>query len=81
MLFITPNVKLSKITIIHLQKCLKYAFAKNAGDKDALKVNLSALVPHQFGDHSLCQPRVCGYVRSQEDRKTYMHRSLPYKAH
>ncbi|XP_060565928.1 LOW QUALITY PROTEIN: uncharacterized protein LOC132724962 [Ruditapes philippinarum] len=44
----SKNVKISKITILHLQKCLKYAFAKNAGDKDALRENLNALVPHQF---------------------------------
>lgn len=41
--------KLSKSVIQHLQKCLKYAFAKNAGDKTGMEENLRAIIPHQFG--------------------------------
>jgi hypothetical protein len=39
--------------------------------------NLEALVFHQFGDHSKCAPRFCGYKRRPGE--AYLHRSLPYK--
>ena len=46
------NIKLSKNTIMHLENCLKYVFAKNQGNEKDMKANLEAIVPHQFGDHS-----------------------------
>ncbi|XP_048251367.1 uncharacterized protein LOC124145379 [Haliotis rufescens] len=64
---------------MHIQKCLKYAFAKNQGNKEGLEKNLKALIPHQFGDHSLCFPRFCGFRRTSSNEK-YTHTSLPYKA-
>lgn len=72
------GIKLSKTVILHIQKCLKYIFAKNAGDKNKLQENLKALIPHQFGDHSLCDGRFCGFKCNPSE--TYIHRSLPYKA-
>lgn len=51
--------------------------AKNAGDKDKLRENLKAIIPHQFGDHSLCHPNFCGQLRTDD---TYVHKGLPYKA-
>ena len=72
------DTKLSKSVVIHVEKCLKYALAKNQGDKDALKDNLKALIPHQFGDHSLCKGQFCGFVRKPGE--IYKHRSLPYKS-
>lgn len=36
------GIKLSKTVILHIQKCLKYIFAKNAGDKNKLQENLKA---------------------------------------
>lgn len=62
---------------LHIQKCLKYMFAKNAGDKNKLHENLKALIPHRFGDHSLYDGRFCGFKRNQSE--TYAHRSPPYK--
>jgi hypothetical protein len=62
-------VKISNQIIQHLFKCIKYIFAKNQ-DVDGMKKKLVALIPHQFGDHSKCQERFCGYI----------HRNLPYKA-
>ncbi|KAK3085406.1 hypothetical protein FSP39_002859 [Pinctada imbricata] len=41
------------------------------------KWNLQALIPHQFGDNSLCHARFCGYKRVGNNDK-YTHRSLPY---
>lgn len=55
-------VKLSKSVILHLEKCLKYAFSKNQGNLDGMKSNLKAIIPHQFGEHSLCETRFCGYI-------------------
>lgn len=71
------GIKLSKIVILHLEKCLKYAFARNQGNKQALRENLKALVPHQFGDHSLCNDRFCVFKRTPSE--TYIHHSLPYR--
>ncbi|XP_055999895.1 uncharacterized protein LOC130046463 [Ostrea edulis] len=62
---------------MHLQKCFKYAFAKNQGDAKGLEENLRAIVPHQFGDHSLCDSKFCGFKRSPD--QAYSHKSLPYK--
>ena len=39
---------------------------------------LKKIIPHHFGDHSLCHPRFCGY-KCKTDEK-YSHRSLPYKS-
>jgi hypothetical protein len=72
------SLKLSKSVIVHLQKCLKYALAKNAGNEVSLRENLKAIVPHQFGDHSLCFPRFCSFKRNPSQK--YQHRSLPYKS-
>lgn len=56
-------VKISNQIIQHLSKCIKYIFSKNQGDKEGMRENLVALVPHQFGDHSKCHGRFCGYKR------------------
>lgn len=72
------NKKLSKSVILHIQKCVKYAFAKNQGNSFALKENLMAIIPHQFGDHSICKPEFCGQCR--DPSSTYRHMGLPYKA-
>lgn len=73
----SKSVKLSKTVIGHIQKCFRYALAKN-GDKDNLKENLKAIIPHQFGDHSACNARFCGQLR--DSNQQYSHKGLPYKA-
>lgn len=73
----TKGVKLSKTVIVHLQKCIKYALAKNQ-TKDDLEENLKAILPHQFGDHYCCAVRFCRFKRNPSEK--YIHRSLPYKA-
>ncbi|XP_045210249.2 uncharacterized protein LOC123561735 [Mercenaria mercenaria] len=40
------GIKLSKSAITHLEKCLKYTFAKNQGDKSGMENNVKAIVPH-----------------------------------
>lgn len=72
------GIKLSKLVIAHIQKCVKYIFAKTQGDVDGLHENLKSLVPHQFGDHEICKPRWCGFKRKPGE--IYVHKSLPYKS-
>ena len=72
------RVKLSKAVISHIQKCLRYCFAKNHGKPDDHADNLKGLIPHQFGDHSKCKAIFCGFLRKPEEK--YSHRSLPYKS-
>jgi len=69
--------KLSKTTVQHILKCLKYALAKNQGNAAELKENLKNIIPHQFGDHSNCNERFCAEKRNPGEK--YSHRSLPYK--
>ena len=71
------KVKISNQVINHLTKCLKYIFAKNKGNEDGMRENLIALIPHQFGDHTKCHARFCGYQRLNGQK--YVHSSLPYK--
>lgn len=71
------KVKISNQVISYLTKCLKYVFSKNQGNIQNMRENLIALVPHQFGDHTKCHARFCGYKRSNGEK--YVHRSLPYK--
>jgi len=42
------NKKTDQNTIKHLQRCLKYCFAKNQGNPLKLRENVQALIPHQF---------------------------------
>ena len=72
------GVKLSKNVIVHIQKCLKYVFARNQGDEEGMAANLKALIPHQFGDHSKCDAKLCGSLRKPDT--PYVHNGLPYKA-
>ena len=72
------HVKLSKMTLVHLKNCISYAISKNQGDPKSMEVNLRAIVPHNFSDHSICHPRFCGYIRNSKSNKLYKHKSLPY---
>jgi hypothetical protein len=71
------HIKMSKDIIVHFNKCLKYIIAKHQGDEVGLEENLRALVPHQFGDHTKCKERFCGFTRVPGVK--YIHKSLPYK--
>ena len=77
-LYNDKSVKINKTVIIHLQKCLKYIFTKNQGNKKGLEENLKALIPHQFRDHTLCKPVFYGYLRKPTEK--YLYRILPYKS-
>lgn len=71
------GLKISKISITHLQKCICYALFKNVGNELGLQENLEASIPHNFGDQTKCQPRFCQRVRNPDVK--YVHRFLPYK--
>ena len=73
------EVSTSNQVIKLLHKCIKGIFSKNQGDVDRFRENLQALIPDQFGDHSYCHARFCGY-KQVENLEKYCHRSLPYKA-
>ncbi|CAC5366196.1 unnamed protein product [Mytilus coruscus] len=69
---------MTNLVVKHLSKTIKYIFAKNQGQPEALQRNFAAFIPHQFGDHSKCEARFCGHKRKPGVK--YLHRSLPYKA-
>lgn len=65
---------LSKTVIGYLEKSFAYALYQNKNDETRLKSALEAIVPHAFGDHTLCSKTWCGYHR---EPKTYKHTDLP----
>ncbi|XP_060553342.1 uncharacterized protein LOC132714462 isoform X2 [Ruditapes philippinarum] len=80
------GVKLSKNTIIHLQKCISYALSKNSGNEVALQENLCAIVPHNFGDHQLCKASFCGQLRTPDENFLVLvlctvYRHIPMSLH
>ncbi|XP_062621637.1 uncharacterized protein LOC134283204 [Saccostrea cucullata] len=66
---------LSTKTINYLLKDVSYAISQNKGNPEGLQSNIRAIIPHSFGDHSLCDSHWCGYLK---DSSNYKHRSLPY---
>lgn len=47
---------------------------KNQGNKTGLELeeNLRDIIPHKFGDHSLCSERFCGEKRSPGQEYAHM---------
>lgn len=68
--------KFSKSVIQHIQKCLKYAFAKIESDKTRMEENLRAIIPHQFWDYSSYHPRCCGNDRKSTFTEAYLTKLL-----
>lgn len=60
--------------IKYFTKCFSYAVHQNFGDAGGIRKNLTAIVPHAFGDHSQCDESWCTYLRNPD---TYVHKSLP----
>ena len=56
-------------------KVISYAISQNVGHPQNLKTSLNCIVPHAFGNHSLCNPSWCGYKQSPCG---YKHSDLPY---
>lgn len=62
------------MVIKHIQKCFNYALAQNKGHVANFSSALQQIVPHLFGDHSVCGDW-CGYRKNPE---SYKHHGLPY---
>ena len=74
--FKDPNCSiLSSKVISYFSKCFSYAISQNVGDPQNLKTSLNCIVPHAFGNHSMCNPSWCGYKQSPCG---YKHSDLPY---
>ena len=43
--------------------------SKNQENEKGLKENLKAVIPHQIGDHTLCKPVFCGYLRKSKSAR------------
>ena len=46
--------EISGDAVSYLVRCIMYAITSNKDDPEKMKVALSRIVPHVFGDHSLC---------------------------
>jgi hypothetical protein len=47
--------------IPYIVRCFMYAISKHQNSKDSMKLELQAIVPHIFGDHSKCPSSWCTY--------------------
>ena len=65
---------LSNKVINYYAKCLSYVVAQNAGKPELLKSGVNSIVPHSFGEHSLCDISWCGFQKCPE---RYKHTDLP----
>lgn len=66
---------LTNKVIQYFTKSFSYALQQNKNNEAGLKTSLQSIVPHAFGNHSLCNVSWCGYLTSPS---TYKHKSLPY---
>ncbi|CAC5424477.1 unnamed protein product [Mytilus coruscus] len=51
----------------HLMKCFTYAVHSNKNDKQQMKKDLSAIVPHVFNEHENCNARWSGYLKNPQN--------------
>ena len=74
--FKDPNCSiLSSKVISYFSKCFSYAISQNVGDPENLKASLKCIVPHAFGNHTMCNVSWCGYKQSPSN---YKHSDLPH---
>ena len=64
---------LSPAVIGYIQRCFTYCIRQNKGKESSLLEGLKSIVPHVFGDHTLCK-EWCTY---QHDPENYRHGDLP----
>lgn len=67
--------KITNKVIEYIQRCFSYALKQNKDNPEGVKKNLTAIVPHAFGDHNHCSEMWCGYLK---DPSNYTHSSLPH---
>jgi hypothetical protein len=63
---------LTNNVIAYLKKCFNYALAQTKGDSSACKSQIEQIVPHAFGNHSMCG-EWCGF---QNNPDSYTHNTL-----
>ena len=67
---------LSTPIIGHITTCFMYAIKQSDQNEDNISKSLSAIVPHLYGDHGLCNEKWCGFLTNPE---SYIPKNLPYK--
>lgn len=63
-------------TRCYLLRMYTYAIDQCQDRPDDLRVRLQQIVPHVFGDHTLCEASWCGF---RKDPHNFAYKSLPYK--
>ena len=63
-------------TVTHIAKLIMYAMQQKQGDVSGLRDRLGQIIPHIFGDHTLCDAEWCVY---QTDPDNFTYKSLPFK--
>jgi hypothetical protein len=74
--FKTERGVLSHTQIMFLGKCFAYAVKQNKNDPEAIKLNLAAIVPHCYDDHSKCPQGESSWCGSVRDKDNYKHSTL-----
>ena len=64
---------LSPAVIGYMQRCFTYCIRQNKGKESSLLEGLKSIVPHAFGEHTLCK-EWCTY---KQDPENYSHGDLP----
>ena len=64
---------LSPAVIEYIQRCFTYCIRQNKGKESSLLEGLKSIVPHAFGEHTLCK-EWCTY---KHDPENYSHGDLP----
>ena len=64
---------LSPAVIGYMQRCFTYCIRQNKGKESSLLEGLRSIVPHAFGEHTLCK-EWCTY---KQDPENYSHGDLP----
>ena len=64
---------LSPTVIEYIQRCFTYCIKQNKGKESTLLEGLKSIVPHAFGEHTLCKE----WSTYKHDRENYSHGDLP----
>ena len=72
-----PSFKqeLTSSAISHLQRCFSYAVHSNKHDPMKLKCRLSAIVPHVYGLHDMCDSSWCSFLKDPSSYRPTMQLS------
>ena len=63
-------------TVSYIAKLIMYAMQQKQGDVAGLRDRLGQIIPHIFGDHTLCDAEWCVY---QTHPANFTYKSLPFK--